>query len=158
MIPEEVKTLLRTPSERKILNIIYRTSVDGVSEVTTAEMCSETGFSAETLRRAFRAFEARGIIEVERTKKSYSHVYSNRWSNNRYHLKLWSSDVGSSRVGSSYDYGDSNSYTVGKIVGKEDTSYLLMPQAAKSEGVEMARWKNEDEGERGRPHCPHGVG
>lgn len=145
MIPEEASKLLRTPSERKILNIIYKTSVGGVSEVTTAEMCSQTGFSAETLRRAFRAFERLGILEVERTQKSYSHVYSNRWSNNRYHLKLWSSDVGSSVVGSSYDQGSSNSYPVGKLVGKEDTSYLLMPQAAETEAMEMARWTEDDE-------------
>lgn len=147
MAPEEVTKLLRTPSERKIYSIIQRTSVDGVSEVTTAEMCSETGFSGETLRRAFRAFEERGILSVERTKKSYSHIYSNRWSNNRYHL-----NVGSSVVGSSYDQGSSNSYTVetvGKLVGKEDTSYLLMPQAAETEVVELARWKNNDDDEVG---------
>jgi hypothetical protein len=148
-IPDEVVSLLRTPSERKIFSIIYRTSVDGVSEVSTEEMCSETGYSGETLRRAFREFERRGILHVERTRKSYSHIYSNRWSNNRYHIKLGYADVGSSVVGSSCDTGDSTVVPVGKLVGNEHTSYVHMPQAAKTEVQEMARWKNDDEDDVG---------
>lgn len=143
-IPEEIFSLPLKHSELKTFVAIYRTCVDGVSDISTEELSSQTGYSTETLRRAFRALESLGVLVTERTTKSYSHIYSNRYSNNRYHIKL-----GSSVVGSSCDTGDSNYYTVGKTVGKEDTSYLLMPQAAETEAQEMARWKNDDDDEVG---------
>ncbi len=139
-IPEEIFSLPLRHSELKTFVAIYRTSVDGVSDISTEELKSQTGYSTETLRRAFRALESHGVIVTERTKKSYSHVYSNRYSNNRYHVKLWSSVVGSSS-----DTGSSNYNTVGKTVGKEDTAYLLMPQAAETEAGAMVGWKNEDD-------------
>jgi hypothetical protein len=143
-IPEEIFSLPLKHSELKTLVAIYRTCVGGVSDISTEELKSQTGYSTETLRRAFRALESLGVLVTERTKKSYSHVYSNRYSNNRYHVKLWSSVVGSSS-----DTGSSNYHTVGKTVVKEDTSYLLMPQAAESEVQKMTRWKNEDDDEVG---------
>jgi hypothetical protein len=143
-IPEEIFSLPLKHSELKTFVAIYRTSVDGISDISTEELKSQTGYSTETLRRAFRALEALEVIVTERTKKSYSHVYSNRYSNNRYHIKLWSSVVGSSS-----DTGSSNYNTVVKTVGKEDTAYLLMPQAAELEVVKMVRWKNDDDDEVG---------
>lgn len=115
-LPESISALPLSRSELKTINAIYVSSVGGVSDVSTEQLSSSTGYSTETLRRAFRSLEAHGVLRVERTKKNYSPKLTGRFANNRYHIL-----VGSSDVGSSYDQGGSNSYTV---VNKKDTSYL----------------------------------
>lgn len=130
--PEEITRLPLTRSEFKTIEAIYRSSVDGVSDISTEELGRETGYTMETLRRAFRKLESLGVLRTERTKKNYSPKLTGRFANNRYHL-----NVGSSDVGSSYGQGGSNSHTVGN---KKDTTYL-----SNVKGEEVKSFDNGDD-------------
>lgn len=114
-LPEAITKLPLTRSESKTIEAIYRSSVDGISDISTEQLGQETGYTMETLRRAFRKLESLGVLRTERTKKNYSPKLTGRFANNRYYV-----NVGSSDVGSSYDQGDSNSYTV---VNRKSTTY-----------------------------------
>ena len=131
-LPEAITKLPLTRSESKTIEAIYRSSVDGVSDISTEELGRETGYTMETLRRAFRKLESLGVLRTERTKKNYSPKLTGRFANNRYHVNVWSSDVGSS-----YGQGDSNSNTVGN---KKDTTYL-----SNAKGEEVKSFDNGDD-------------
>ena len=122
-LPDALTALPLTRSELKTLEAIYGSSVNGVSDISTETLSSSTGYTTETLRRAFRKLEGMGVLRTERTRKNYSPILVGRFANNRYFI-----NVGSSDVGSSYDQGDSNSHTV---VNKKSTTYSFNEEGEK---------------------------
>lgn len=125
----------------------------GRVDVTTEELTVLTGYSAESLRRAFRGLEAAGLLETTRTKRNFG-----KWSKNRYQLVLPSHRAVESEpepshkaVGSTADYVSSDTVTTmttgSQVSNTRNTSYFLVRAGgASGEEIVVSRWRDDDDG------------
>lgn len=125
-------------------------------EISTEDLATLTGYSQESLRRAFRGLEAAGILETTRTKRDFG-----KWSKNKYQLVLPSHKaVGSEPEPSHKAVGSTgghvvppSSITISKPVTSNtnlrSTSYFLVRTGGAHMGKEIVvpKWNpDEDEG------------
>jgi DNA-binding MarR family transcriptional regulator len=87
--PEFFATELTATEFKVVVSLYHLSGPEWLVEATTDELGVLTGYSAESLRRAFRGLEKAGLLDTVRTKRNFG-----KWSKNRYQLvlpshKLW---------------------------------------------------------------------
>jgi hypothetical protein len=153
-LPSEFFSTDLSPSEFKTAVSLYHLSDSkGQVTATTEELSILTGYSAESLRRAFRGLEAAGLLETTRTKRNFG-----KWSKNQYQLVLPSHnpvdlepEPSHKAVGSTADYVPSDTMTTmitgSQVSNTRNTSYFLVRAAgASGEEIVVSNWKDDDDG------------
>jgi hypothetical protein len=81
--PEFFATELTATEFKVVVSLYHLSGPEWLVEATTDELGVLTGYSAESLRRAFRGLEKAGLLDTVRTKRNFG-----KWSKNRYQLVL----------------------------------------------------------------------
>jgi hypothetical protein len=151
--PEFFSTELSPAEFKTVVSLYHLADAQAQVKVTTDELSVLTGYSTESLRRAFRGLEEAGLLETIRTKRNLG-----KWSKNVYQLVLPSHSLVESEpepshrvVGSTADYMPSDTMTTmttgSQVSNTRNTSYFLVRAAgASGEEIVVSRWNEDDDG------------
>lgn len=79
LLPPQVFSADLTAAEFRTIVVLYQLSHGDVITATTDELAEMTGYSTETLRRAFRGLESKELLVTTRTKRNFGRFYFNTY-------------------------------------------------------------------------------
>jgi hypothetical protein len=77
LLPPEIFSSDLTGAEFKTLVALYQVAEKDIVTASTEELAGMTGYSTESLRRAFRGLEEKNLILITRTKRNFGRFYFN---------------------------------------------------------------------------------
>jgi hypothetical protein len=128
-LPPEVFSADLSSAEFKTLMALYALSDGDVVRATTVELATLTGYSTETLRRAFRGLEEKQLLLITRTKRNLGKHYFNV-----YRLLLQAHDTPHKAVGCTEQLeAEEQSSTPHSLVGSTGGQVPLQVIATRTE-------------------------
>jgi hypothetical protein len=153
-LPRDIFSLSLSSAEFRVLVCLTSLGDDkGLVDISTERLSEMTGYSTESLRRAFRGLEEKGVLNTRRTKRNWGRFHLNKYqvfpSHNPVDLDnlpikstvTWEELPSHNTVGST---SDSDSSLITNEVGNKNTTYSYVRTASNENGVSVVIKKYDD--------------